>query len=199
MSARRLKLASGLAAGLALVFLVARPWRNQPASPPVREASLSELVRRDDRMYLGGETEPFSGVMIGRYPSGALMSKSELVRGILHGVSEGWHTNGVLQVREHFQEGVSHGVRTKWFADGRKISEATIENGQVVGEFRRWHENGALAESINLTNGSPEGVSWAFYPSGFAQATARHENGALVHRESWKDGEHKTPLPEASP
>ena len=181
-----------------MLALTAKYWRNKPELSITREASVSQLNRRENRLYFGNETAPFSGVMVEHYPSGNLKSKSALFLGILHGVSDGWHTNGVLQIREHFHEGISHGVRTKWFASGARESEATIQNGAIVGTFRRWHENGVLAESINLTNGGPEGISFAFYPSGYARAMARHENGALVLRESWKDGEHRVSLSEQS-
>ena len=184
------KLAVGFSVVLVLTF-TARYRQHQLERPAAREVRANELVRRDGRMYFDNETEPFSGFLTERYASGELKARSRLESGLLEGVTEGWFTNETLQVRENFHAGVSHGVRTKWYENGTKMSKATIENGKVVGVFRRWHENGELAEVIHLKNGEPEGDSWAFYPSGYARATVHYENGALVRRESWKDGERK--------
>ena len=187
METRRILLAFCLLAAIILVC-----FEFQPApTPPPREATLQQLTRRNDRMYFDKERQPFSGFLVERYSNGQHKARSQLVNGLLHGVTEGWFEDGALQIREHFVAGISHGVRTKWFSNGKKMSEANIENGILVGGFKRWHENGELAELLNLKNGEPEGESWAFYPSGYARAMARHENGALTHRDSWKDGEHK--------
>jgi antitoxin component YwqK of YwqJK toxin-antitoxin module len=177
-------------AGALAALLISR-HRHVPSPAPEREAAIKELTRREGRMFFGAEAEPFTGVMIERYPSGELKARSKLARGVLEGVSEGWHTNGVLQVRELFHEGVSHGVRTKWFPDGNKLSEATIENGKITGTFRRWHVNGALAEEIQMTNNQPDGLSRIYYPSGALRAEARIEKGKVLEQHSWKDGENQ--------
>jgi antitoxin component YwqK of YwqJK toxin-antitoxin module len=163
-------------------------WRAPtPAAP--RQVPLSELVLRDGRLHWQDEAKPFTGVIFDRYLDGALKSRSTMVDGLLHGVSEGWHTNGVLQVREHFRHGVSHGLRTKWSPEGHKISEATIEDGKITGTFRRWHENGVLAEEVEMKDGQPHGRSRAFYPDGSLKAEARLESGRVLEQHFFRLGE----------
>ncbi|MBL9128002.1 MAG: toxin-antitoxin system YwqK family antitoxin [Verrucomicrobiales bacterium] len=190
---------------LALVPLVAVLWfarrgTNRPPEPPpppaTAEVALADLVRRDDRLHLGTNAEPFSGLAVERYPDGSPKSRSEIRDGVLEGPSEGWFTNGVLQVRETFRAGVAHGPRTRWHPDGKKASEATVENGRIVGTFRRWREDGTLAEEIAMENGEPHGVSRSYYPSGAIQTEARLDHGRVVEQKSWKDGENLPAAPE---
>lgn len=181
-------------AALVVVVLLAAGvlWFRQKDAPPV-EVDQSSLVSKDGRLYRAGEEAPFDGMMIEHYPDGSRKSRSKIVDGVLHGVSEGWYTNGVLQVREEFKEGISHGLRTKWHQNGKKMSETAIVEGKLHGTFRRWHENGVLAEQIQLAGGEPEGRSVAFYPSGFLKAEATLDGGKLVEQKFWDDGEMKPP------
>jgi len=176
-----------MAVGL-VTWLSPKARRATPPAPE-REVTSKELTRRDDRMYLAAETEPFTGVLVERYSTGELKARSRMKQGRLDGVSEGWHTNGVRQISEHFDAGVSHGVRTKWFSDGRKLSEAGIDQGKLSGQFRRWHENGVLAEEIQMSNNLPDGLSRLYYPSGALKAEARTAQGKVLEQHRWKDGE----------
>jgi antitoxin component YwqK of YwqJK toxin-antitoxin module len=133
-------------------------------------------------MYFGNETNAFSGLMIERYPGGALQSRSALREGLLHGTSEGWFTNGVLQVREHFTNGVSHGLRAKFYPDGRKLSECPVVAGKIDGTFRRWHPNGLLAEEIAMHNNQPHGQSRSFHADGSLKACAVADNGKVTEQ-----------------
>ncbi len=176
----------GLAGLLGLVVF----WP-QSARPPETgvEVLRTELEVREGVLYRKGALEPFTGAMIERYPDGTLLSRSTVVAGRLHGLSEGWYPNGRLQVRESFVRGISHGVRTKWHPNGNTQSVATIVEGQLHGRFLRWHEDGSLAEELSLKHGEPDGVSRAYYPSGFLKAEARLESGRLVSRQFWEDGQ----------
>jgi antitoxin component YwqK of YwqJK toxin-antitoxin module len=163
-----------------------------PNAPEVEEsmhALRSELVLQDGRLFLIGQTNSFTGLMLEYYEDHSLKSRSMVSNGLLHGLSEGWHTNGVPAVCEHFQAGTSHGPRTKWYASGRILSEANIEDGQLHGTFRRWHENGTLSEQIEMRHGQPEGLSLAYYPSGCLKAKATLQNGKLLTQKFWPDGE----------
>jgi antitoxin component YwqK of YwqJK toxin-antitoxin module len=161
--------------------------------PPLSEVAREALALRDGRLYRLGATTPFTGVVTERHGDGALRSRSGVVDGRLHGVSESWHTNGQMQAREHFSAGVSHGPRIKWHPNGQTLSEATIIEGRIEGVFRRWHEDGALAEEIPMKAGQPDGLSRAYYPSGFLKAEARLRNGQVVEQRFWKDGERAGP------
>ena len=189
-----------LAVAIAGVILVKFTLRSPSV---VREVPLSDLVRRDGRLYWQQETIPFTGIMTENYPDGSRKSRSILFNGVLHGVSEGWYTNGVLQVREHFRDGVSHGLREKWFVSGVKLSEASIDAGKIEGVFSRWHENGNLAEEVQMKNGNPDGLSMAYHQDGTLKARAKLENGKVI--EIWQSGDRsethisKTSAPAAAP
>ena len=174
--------AAAMAAGLQ-VFLPRR-------LPPI-EVDRSELMLRGDQLCRRGEAQPFSGAMVERSRNGSLQSRSQIVQGVLHGVSEGWHTNGQLQVREYFDRGVSQGRRTKWHPNGSKLSEVMIVSGKLEGVFLRWHENGALAERVRMRQGQPDGTAESFHPSGFLKARATLRDGRLLSQEDWPDGERK--------
>jgi antitoxin component YwqK of YwqJK toxin-antitoxin module len=128
-------------------------------------------------------------VMIERFADGLAKSRSAVLGGRLHGVSEGWHTNGQLQVLEHFTDGVSNGLRIKYYPNGQKQSEAHVVAGQLHGVYRRWHANGQLAEQIEFRSGKPEGVSLAYFETGFLKTRTMSRSGAVVDRQTWKDGE----------
>lgn len=138
----------------------------KPAASLILELPLSELQLRAGRLYSKSDTNAFTGWMFERYPDGTLKSRTPVLNGLLHGISQGWHTNGQLQVTETFREGVSQGVRTKRYPNGNKLSEASIVDGQLHGLFRRWHENGALAEEVNMNHGQPDGPAKSYSPDG---------------------------------
>lgn len=187
---RRLML-GGVASMLVAASVVCGLWwiRFQAKRAGLPEARMSELVRRDGRLYRTGQTAPFGGTMVDYYRDGSLRSRSRMSRGLLHGVSEGWYTNGQLEVQEHFRDGVSHGLRIRWYATGTNLSKAMIVEGKLQGTFQRWHENGVLAEQIEMRDGNPDGLSRAYYPSGCLKAEATLQFGKLVEQKSWKDGE----------
>jgi antitoxin component YwqK of YwqJK toxin-antitoxin module len=173
--------------GLALVGLAGCSRPEPPPAPP--EVPRAALVLKDGRLYRPNQSAPFTGVIVERYESRQLQSRSVVSNGVLHGLSEGWHTNGLRQVEEHFVNGVAEGVRLKWHPSGAKLSEATIVGGKLHGTFRRWDEQGRLAEQIALVADQPHGESVAFFPSGCVKTRVRLERGQVVSRASFKDGE----------
>jgi len=188
---RRLLRPWGAALLLALALGALTLWLRTPRSAPVAglvEVPRAELEMRDGRIYRPGDAAPFTGVMVEFYPDGARLSRSEVVEGRLHGLSEGWYPDGQLQVREHFVRGVSHGERVKWHANGATQSVAVIVEGQLHGPFRRWHENGVRAEELTMNRGQPDGLARAFYPSGHLKSQVRLENGRVVEQQFWPEG-----------
>ncbi|MDB4642376.1 hypothetical protein OAG07_02800 [Verrucomicrobia bacterium] len=179
-------------AGMAVVMILVMLWswygREKTSLP---EALRSELTSRDGLLFQELGTQPFTGFMIESYKDGILKSRSQVVEGLLHGVSDGYHPNGQLQVREHFEKNISHGLRTKWFASGIKMSEATVVEGQMDGTFQRWDETGTLVEQIALRAGKAHGFSRAFYPSGYLKAQASMQDGEVINQQSWQDNEMK--------
>jgi antitoxin component YwqK of YwqJK toxin-antitoxin module len=186
--ALRIRVALMIALALFAAVWMMRRGSHRAGAQPL-EVLRAELHLQNGRLHRPGDTNTFSGLMIERYSDGAFKSRTAVVEGLLHGLSEGWFTNGLLQVREQFTRGVSHGLRTKWYPSGKKLSEAQIIDGHFEGTFRKWHENGTLAERIEFINGQPAGVSLAYFKSGFLKARARLEAGKVVEQQFWTDGE----------
>jgi antitoxin component YwqK of YwqJK toxin-antitoxin module len=177
-----------LAATVAVLLLVS--MRKQDA-PPAAEVDRAELELVEGRMRRIGSSEPFTGIMVERYPSGALKCRASLAGGRLEGRTEGWHETGQIEVREEFRAGVSHGLRTKWHASGQKLSEANIEQGILQGMFRRWHDNGELAEEMQMRDGKPHGRAISYHPDGSVKAQVTAEAGAVVEQKTWLPGENR--------
>lgn len=175
---------AGLGALLLGLYLVS-PGRAAPGT-----ALRSELESRGGVLHRKGAATPFSGVMLEQYPGGAPLSRSEIVAGRLHGLSEGWHPNGQIQVREEFVRGASQGTRTKWYPSGATQSVATIVEGRLQGSFRRWYEDGTLAEELQLKDGQPDGLALAYHPGGSIQSRVVARAGKVVEQRFWKEGEH---------
>jgi antitoxin component YwqK of YwqJK toxin-antitoxin module len=153
------------------------------------ELSRTNLVLEAGRLREPGSPALFTGILVEHSPDGVLRSRSAVVDGLLHGLSEGWHTNAQLQVTEHFRGGVSHGERIKYYPDGSRQSVGTVVDGKLEGTFRRWHPNGQLAETAELRAGIPHGPAQSFYPSGYLKTQATLEAGKVTATRSWNDGE----------
>lgn len=179
-----------LPAGL-LALTASLLWRFWPDTVPV--ASAPQEVARDylslqaGRLHRLGQPQPYTGWMVEHYPDRVLKSRSMIVAGQLHGLSEGWHPNGRLQIREHFVHGVSHGLRTKWQPDGQRLSEIEIVHGKLHGLFRRWHTNGVLAEELEMRAGQPDGLARSWHLSGTPQAEIQMQLGKVLAKKTWAD------------
>jgi len=177
-------------AAFGLVTWLTFPHRAKPA--PLITVAHHDLTLRGGRWYRPTDTNPFTGIMLDFYPDGAILARSVISNGLPNGFSETWFTNGQLQVRENFKNGVSDGFRQKWYETGAKMSEANIIDGKITGVFQSWYENGRPKERIEMKGGEPDGVAWAFYPSGFTSAETALQEGKVLNRKTWKDGEYKT-------
>lgn len=178
---------------LLLVVTGFMAWRGFQLRPTpaieLEEVSRLSLELREGRLYHTNATVPFNGMITERYSEGGLKSRSEIVEGWLHGVSEGWYTNRQMQVQEHFLTNVSNGLRRKWYDDGRLLSETQIEQGAHHGRYRRWHANGQLAEDLQMLHGKAQGLSQAFHEDGSLQARVQMDQGQVIESEYWEQGE----------
>lgn len=163
-------------------------WRFWPRAKPL-VVPREDLVLKDQKLHRKGEEKPFTGVMIESYPGAKIKSRSEVLGGLLDGLSEGWNEEGRTEVRERFRNGVSQGLREKWYPSGAKMSEVMIEDGLLTGRFIRWHENGQIAEEISMAKGKPDGPSTAYYPDGSIKAKAVLKEGEVIERKFWQPGE----------
>lgn len=181
-----------------LGLLLAAAWLLRPRV--VSEVPLAELERRDGVFFLrSGTNQTFNGWVVDRYSGGTLMSRSRVVEGRLHGVSEGWHTNGLPQVREHFSRGIAEGPVIRWHPNGARLSEGIARAGKLEGRFVRWHPDGRVAEEYAMIAGSPDGLARSWHPDGSLKGEVRFSNGVVVARQFWKPGEQMASTSAGSP
>ncbi len=171
--------------GVAAVLAGMIAWVFTRESVP--EISREELILKDSpagpALYLAKEPEVlFSGWMTEVYPDGRAKSRSRVVDGRLHGVSEGWYPEGGLEVQETFKAGVADGPVTKWHPDGTMRSQGAARAGHLDGVFRRWHANGVLAEEITMREGLPHGRARAWNEAGELMTEVMMEAGQVLHR-----------------
>lgn len=159
------------------------------AGPEWPVAQTPDLLLREGRLTRPDSGQAYTGWLVEKYGDGALRSKSFISNGVLEGISEGWHTNGIRQVREFFVAGKSEGTVTKWSADGLLVSVGTAHEGRLHGKFQRWHTNGVLAEEMELRDGVADGLARSWHASGHPRAEVRLEQGKVVSRRYWDDGQ----------
>lgn len=188
-SPTRLGLIIAIAAVALLALILVPRVMRRSASPA--QAAPSELTRQEGRLFLLGKDRPFTGLLVESYPDGSIRSRSALVEGLLHGVSEGYYTNGQLEVQEEFRHGVAHGIRTKYHPNGNIKSQGAILDGQIDGIYRCWNDHGFLESEVEMRRGQVHGLSRAYYPSGCLRTLARLEDGQILEQQSWADGERK--------
>lgn len=174
----------GLAIGLVLGFSwLASPRIEEEVQAGVKECTRTQLDLREGVLYAKGESEPFAGTLVERFPGGAKRIAIQIRAGKAHGLSRGWYENGQIETEEHFLNGASHGLRTRWYENGARKSEAQIVAGKIEGTFTRWHENGQKAAMASMVDGIPNGLSVAWHPSGKIKARAVMKMGEVVERE----------------
>ena len=156
-------------------------------------ATMVELDKRQEGLYLKSTGQIFTGYLIEYYPSGEadrlhqveninMKSRSLIENGKLNGLSEGWYPSGKKQIEEYFVNGKSHGIRIKWFSNGVKSTEDKIENGVLNGTCRKWHKNGQLAEEINMVDGNAEGTAYSWYADGSKKAEVQLKMGKVIEQ-----------------
>ena len=180
-----LLLVAGVAGGILLAIELLRP---DSATATIAELTREALERDGEVLRIRDDGTIFSGYLVSHYPDGTLRSRSRVVDGRLHGLSEGWYADGTPEIREEFRAGLSHGVRLRWHPNGEMASRAEIEDGQLHGVFRRWREDGTLWQVIHMRHSQPHGISKAYFPSGYLEARTEIERGNVVRQEFWDDG-----------
>lgn len=186
-SSRKRWQVAGWWAGIVLLGIVVVWWSGKWRGE--REVDRSQLVLKETpqgkALYWANKPdELFSGWMVEMYPSGQKKSRSQVVNGRLHGLSEGWYPDGMLEVQEYFAEGVAEGPVKKWYPDGTLRSEGVAQAGKLEGVFRRWHPNGVMAEEITLREGQPHGPARAWDVNGTLLKEVIMEAGEIVNSAS---------------
>jgi hypothetical protein len=114
------------------------------------EISKSQTIIRKGVLYQRGETNPYSGFVIGKdhkgYRGKVRQFKKQYKDGVLYGKSEFWYSNGKLEGIELYKDGKIHGITSRYYDNGQIRSRIHFVNGLrggSKGEFF-WDRNGKL-------------------------------------------------------
>ncbi len=158
-----------------------RPKPTSELSPPP-VALLSELEKREGRLWAKGAATPFTGQLRENYPDGAVKAMASLRDGQIHGGVTGYFASGRAQIEEQFVSGVSEGTRRRFYEDGTLRSTEQIVAGKLHGPAEQYHTNGVLAERSIYRTGQPHGLAESWDVQGRPMARVVFEEGRVVEQ-----------------
>ena len=124
---------------LGLLFLISA------CTPKVDQ---SEIIMRDNIVYLKGHHEPFSGIVVGKgkedYRKFVSTYEKHYKNGLLNGDSKYWYENGKLESRVPYKMGEINGIVTRYYENGKVKARIHFVDGLRGGEKGEmfWDENG---------------------------------------------------------
>ncbi len=115
-----------LLALLLLLSLTALPVSAQ------REVEFSELVQLNGKMSVKGETKPFSGFAVMKWPNGKIKQRVKFVQGMGNGPSAAYHENGRKWMEFTLKNNNRHGWAKEWDDTGKLVSRKLYRDGDEV-------------------------------------------------------------------
>ena len=121
-------------------------------------ASAQEPCRYDPQsgLFTGGDGKPYSGVVRGYYPDGALRSFSEVKEGRLNGRQVLYYADGSVERAGTFREGRSVGP-VRIYEAGRLVMEADVADGAFDGTAISYDAKGEAVQIRRYRRGKLEG------------------------------------------
>lgn len=98
--------------------------------------------------------EPFTGIEVWRFPSGAIESETTYRDGLSDGLSRSWDEQGRLRSQFTCRLGAMHGNCRKWHGNGQLAEDGNYEWGVRINE-REYNEHGALISEFALDPADP--------------------------------------------
>lgn len=108
-----------------------------------------EIREQDGLAYLKGETEPYTGVVIGRNKEWQMKYFANYERGKLHGAEMRWYEGGGMKKMLDYERGEKVRHR-EWFENGNREIDAMMKDGAAFGRHTKWFEDGSLRFSGNF-------------------------------------------------
>ena len=111
---------------------------------------MTQIVLRNGIVYKKGETQPFSGLIVGKdhkgYRGALRHYKKRYKNGVLNGKSEYWFQNDKLEGIEYYEDGRIHGIASRYYDNGKIRSRIHFVNGLRGGSKGEmfWDRNGKL-------------------------------------------------------
>ena len=130
--------------------------------PSGNELAASALVFDESTSltYQLGETTPFTGKAVWRYPSGKIEQESSYLEGKEHGPEIWWHESGARAGQSEYKNGVLDGQTIQWYPDGKQMEFQTrYQNGKQQDSEIWWHSNGNEKSVTPYVNGDRQGTA----------------------------------------
>lgn len=125
----------------------------------VVESTDSGLQRNNDCIFFHGEL--FSGTVLERDLTGAIISRQSFYRGKEEGWSEWYYPSGKINARRYFHAGEKDSVHTGWWESGQPRFVYHFRNGRYEGWFKEWYASGKRLKEVWYENGEEKrGSGW---------------------------------------
>ena len=110
---------------------------------PKRERFIEEhrLELKDQRWYVIGESEPYTGQTKRWTLEGWKQAEGAYRNGLQHGRWKTWWDNGNLRSAIEFENGKPSGSAIHWHTNGQRKTEGTFKNGKFTATAK-WGEAG---------------------------------------------------------
>ncbi|OIN61088.1 hypothetical protein BLX24_03200 [Arsenicibacter rosenii] len=121
---------------------------------------------------------PFTGIVVSRFPSGAIQSKAAYAVGEPDGISQQWYENGRTAEIRYYHKGRKTGHHLAWWPNGKRRFDYTFERDIPVGHHQNWYPTGRRFSSFHYdAEGHEAGLQQMWFESGQVKANYEMRNG----------------------
>ena len=91
----------------------------------------NEMVQRDNKYYLKGQNEPYTGPIYSSYSNNSLRSNGDVSDGKKDGSWHEWYENGTIKSKENYKNGKATGVWELSYDNDQIKLKASFKNGKA--------------------------------------------------------------------
>lgn len=141
--------------------------------------STDQLIFSEGKYYALGEVEPYTGLVINRYPNGKKKYEARMVDGIPQGPAMEWHENGQKMTEVKLEEGKPAGTMTGWHSNGAKQFEMPLQNGKQHGLMTEYDIGNRRTSSTRYVVGVREGEAIGYDVNGKKSWETHYRNNLM--------------------
>ena len=126
----------------------------------MRKESYDRKDLRGGLMYLTGEAETYTGILVGYYDKDqGVKCAMTYKEGLLHGERILYYKNGFIKARESYAGGRKDGATYHYYDTGQLMIKTDYFAGKKNGEKVYYHKNGDIKNRTTYKNGKKELIS----------------------------------------
>lgn len=150
--------------------------KNDPNLVVVAKDSL-KLIPAEGIVYY--QNKPFTGISLGRYPSGQEAVSLQYSNGIRDGKYIKWFADGTISYISEYKNGKQEGTAKSWWNNGNLRSQSRYISGIGQGQQTQWYKSGVKFKVMNLTDGKEEGIQTSWRENGKIYNNYEARNGRI--------------------